>query len=65
MCFEAPNKHKPHYGRLLKWIPGKVFASIQHHSNSLLRDLGRALAKIDQVQFVGCFSSFTISFIFK
>jgi Ser/Thr protein kinase RdoA (MazF antagonist) len=56
MCFEAPNKQKPHYGRLLKWIPGKVFASIQHHSYPLLRDLGRSLAKIDQVQSVGSFS---------
>lgn len=46
--FYASGIQRPHYIRLLKWIPGKVLAKIQNHSYVLLRDVGRALAKVDR-----------------
>src|SRR6476660_2535504 len=38
---------KPHFVRLLTWLPGVTLGSLPHRSTALLGDLGRAIAELD------------------
>jgi 4-aminobutyrate aminotransferase-like enzyme/Ser/Thr protein kinase RdoA (MazF antagonist) len=43
----APPSSEPHFVRLLTWLPGVTLGSVTRRSPTLLRNVGRAIARLD------------------